>query len=259
MLSISVAAEINICARKPLTKSGAQSNAKFFRRTKQKTQGILEVVFPRLFVKYGGKIAVDMRAGDLIRGSPNKWHMTKYISGACALFGDDERDVFPRTLWRAIRSGDKDLFSSTVRQMKRFMPDMRQRSKIELMRAYVMNHWEGIQNQKKLAHGCSAEGHVSHVLSARLSSRPMVWSAEGAHRMSLLRTYRANGGNVLSLHLGDDKPGRKIANVARMRRTLNRKLKGRYAGKQVTMPILHSGMEEELKNVINSLFRDRLM
>ena len=189
----------------------------------------------------------------------DKWHMTKYISGACALFGDDERDVFPRTLWRAIRSGDKDLFSSTVRQMKRFMPDMRQRSKIELMRAYVMNHWEGIQNQKKLAHGCSAEGHVSHVLSARLSSRPMVWSAEGAHRMSLLRTYRANGGNVLSLHFGDDKPGRNIANVARMRRTLNKNLRGRYAGKQVTMPILHSSMEEELKNVINSLFRDRLM
>ena len=27
--------------------------------------------------------------------------------------------------------------------------------------------------------GCSAEGHISHVLSARESSRPMGWSKKG--------------------------------------------------------------------------------
>lgn len=42
---------------------------------------------------------------------------------------------------------------------------------------------------------CSAEGHVSHVLSARLSSRPMGWSIDGANRMAALRAFMYNGGN----------------------------------------------------------------
>ncbi len=39
-----------------------------------------------------------------------------------------------------------------------------------------MNNWEGIiiyQEYSHLSLGGSAEGHVSHILSARLSSRPM--------------------------------------------------------------------------------------
>lgn len=190
----------------------------------------------------------------------DKWHMTKYISSACALFADGERGLFSKTLWRSIRSGDKGLFSATVRQMKQFAPEEKQCAKIEPMRAYIMNHWEGIQNQARVTHGCSAEGHVSHVLSARLSSRPMVWSAEGAHRMALLRTYRANGGNVSSLHLKSDKQGeRNIVNLGRIRKTLDKKMMRQYGGKQVTIPILHSSVEEELKNMINSIFRDSLM
>jgi DNA-binding transcriptional MocR family regulator len=43
---------------------------------------------------------------------------------------------------------------------------------------------------------CSAEGHVSHILSARLSSRPMGWSIIGADEMARMRTYKANGGSI---------------------------------------------------------------
>ena len=35
-------------------------------------------------------------------------------------------------------------------------------------------------------HGCSAEGHVTHVLSARLSFRPMGWSETGAETIARL-------------------------------------------------------------------------
>ena len=49
--------------------------------------------------------------------------------------------------------------------------------------------------------GCSAEGHVSHVLSERMSSRPMGWSKRGADRMSRLRCYvRDHGeGRIIDL------------------------------------------------------------
>ena len=68
------------------------------------------------------------------------------------------------------------------------------------MISYFNNNWSGIQAQRvyrNLLVGCSAEGHVSHVLSSRLSSRPMGWSYVGANQMAHLRIHRANG---LDLH-----------------------------------------------------------
>lgn len=47
--------------------------------------------------------------------------------------------------------------------------------------------------------GCSVEGQISHVLSARESSRPMGWSKTGVHKMTQLRVFTRNGGNVIDL------------------------------------------------------------
>lgn len=43
------------------------------------------------------------------------------------------------------------------------------------------------------------EGHVSHILSDRMSSRPMGWSVTGADRMARLRAHYRNRRNMLSL------------------------------------------------------------
>ena len=42
--------------------------------------------------------------------------------------------------------------------------------------------------------GCSAEGHVSHVYSELLSSRPMGWSEQGSDNMCRLRCFVRNNG-----------------------------------------------------------------
>ena len=47
--------------------------------------------------------------------------------------------------------------------------------------------------------GSSTEGHISHVLSARMSSRPMGWSRQGADSLSHIRIYWKNGGDMLEL------------------------------------------------------------
>lgn len=49
--------------------------------------------------------------------------------------------------------------------------------------------------------GCSAESHVSHVLSDRLSSRPKDWSKRGADRMSRLRCFEQNNGREKIIEL----------------------------------------------------------
>jgi hypothetical protein len=58
---------------------------------------------------------------------------------------------------------------------------------------YIENNFDEIDLTP--ATSCAAEGHVSHVLSARMSSRPMAWSKDGAHRIARLRAYYFNGGD----------------------------------------------------------------
>ena len=53
--------------------------------------------------------------------------------------------------------------------------------------------------------GCSAEGHVSHVFSDRLSSRPKGWSIKGTDQMSQLRVFKQNGGKVYDLVMAQKK------------------------------------------------------
>ena len=67
---------------------------------------------------------------------------------------------------------------------------------------YILSNWTAAK--LRLRHqdgvkGSSTEGHVSHVLSSRMSSRPMGWSVTGATKMSQLRAYHLNGGDMLEL------------------------------------------------------------
>ena len=56
----------------------------------------------------------------------------------------------------------------------------------------------GVNNRKDNIH-CSAEGHVSHIFSDRLSSRPLGWSVVGADKMAQLRVYKKNKRDMLEL------------------------------------------------------------
>lgn len=67
---------------------------------------------------------------------------------------------------------------------------------------YIKNHWDAIilpNNDEYARMGCSAEGQVSHLFAARLSSRPLGWSALGASQMAKVRAYTANKGEIYDL------------------------------------------------------------
>jgi len=62
-----------------------------------------------------------------------------------------------------------------------------------------MNQWKGIEiyeTDGKYLRGCIAEGHISHVYADRMSSRPWTWSDDVIDKMSRLRVFKSNGGNV---------------------------------------------------------------
>ena len=75
---------------------------------------------------------------------------------------------------------------------------------------YIENNFDCIDLSAD--NNCSAEGHVSHVLSARLSSRPMAWSIAGAEKMAQLRAFYFNGGDFSELYKGRTKPATEIIN-----------------------------------------------
>ena len=81
-------------------------------------------------------------------------------------------------------------------------PQQREEKRIEESGAYILSNWTAAKirlKDRETVKGCSAEGHVSHVLSSRMSSRPMGWSRTGVDKMAHLRAYYWNGGNMLEL------------------------------------------------------------
>ena len=73
---------------------------------------------------------------------------------------------------------------------------------MESAKNYILGNWTGIMESLKAKDKslqCSAEGHVSHIYADRMSSRPLGWSRTGADKMSRLRIYRQNKGNMLEL------------------------------------------------------------
>ena len=74
--------------------------------------------------------------------------------------------------------------------------------RIEEAAGYILSNWTSARRRlsnRTVIYGCSAEGHVSHVLSARMSSRPMGWSKLGAEKILNLRLYKYNHGDMLKL------------------------------------------------------------
>ncbi|NLK34975.1 MAG: hypothetical protein GX301_05930 [Gracilibacteraceae bacterium] len=74
--------------------------------------------------------------------------------------------------------------------------------KVDSFRNYILANWEGIvAYQDEASRGSNTEGHVSHVLSSRLSSRPSGWSRKGLKAMAELRAYCCNGGHIETKHI----------------------------------------------------------
>lgn len=98
------------------------------------------------------------------------------------------------------------------------------------------------QNQHNLDYvGCSAEGHVSHVLSSRLSSRPLGWSKTGANNIAKMRVFLRNEGNLL-VHL--ELKNKKVQKKSRIKKLDKRVNKSKHQVNQAflaKLPMLENG------------------
>jgi len=132
----------------------------------------------------------------------DKYHLMKYINIAAAQMLD-EKELVKSELWHLLYSKDKNARSNFDQYTLSMMKSAKSEAKVEELRKYVLLNWSAVRRtlRNKLVDGCSAESHISHVLSDRLSSRPRGWSQTGADRMSKLRCYDRNNGrsNIINL------------------------------------------------------------
>lgn len=131
----------------------------------------------------------------------DKFHMHKYIIGATSHLMDSAGDARSE-LWRAINGRHKEQAEKVFDKIIAVTTSESKKKAVETSRKYIMGHWRaimnGVNNRKDNIH-CSAEGHVSHIFSDRLSSRPLGWSVIGADKMSRLRVYKKNKRDMLEL------------------------------------------------------------
>lgn len=131
----------------------------------------------------------------------DEFHLEKYLTKLTSHMKDSTEDAV-NELRTVIRSKSKTDFEELVEQLKGYLDGETGLKRMEEAKAYILSNWTAAKirlKHKDGVVGSSTEGHVSHVLSSRMSSRPMGWSVKGATKMAQLRAYYLNGGDMLEL------------------------------------------------------------
>lgn len=136
----------------------------------------------------------------------DEFHMSKYLvkmtSHMEKFYSKEDVKGFRKILKEIIRENTRDEFRNAIDYLQDYVSTDREKEKIADAGDYFLSNWMAAKRRyadRKHVKGCSAEGHVSHVLSSRMSSRPMGWSKLGATKMAELRAYYLNGGDMFEL------------------------------------------------------------
>lgn len=125
----------------------------------------------------------------------DKYHMNKYVTKATAHMKE-----YTSEIWNCINEPDLEGLGLVFNELYLATESESKRKEIKESWDYFGNNWDGIKIRSTEAAnivGCSAEGHNSHILASRMSSRPMGWSKDGADKMARLRAFKANDGKVI--------------------------------------------------------------
>ena len=127
----------------------------------------------------------------------DRYHLNRAIITATGSQPECRKEIY-----LSLSGGSREQFKAIVKKMCLQAETPNEIKRIAEFRRYVLNNWEAISiyGQEACAGSCT-EGHVSHVLSSRLSSRPMGWSRKGLKVMARLRAYCGSGGRVELRHL----------------------------------------------------------
>lgn len=107
----------------------------------------------------------------------DQYHKNKYIKQSTAGFPGEEGEHFQKRIRESLKEGRKEDLLQIQAEMCEKHPEHVEN--IEKKTGYLYDNFEAIdirRTDKEANNGGSTEPHVSHILSARLSTRPMAWS-----------------------------------------------------------------------------------
>jgi len=163
---------------------------------------VLEKV-KKIYVSSDGGGWIKAGAGQLGRTVHvlDQFHLEKNIGRICNHMKDSAADV-SEELHKLIRGGTKQEFRELLETLKEYFPNGEPSKRFLESGEYILSNWTAARYRLRKAEGVigsSTEGHVSHVLASRMSTRAMGWSLLGADKMARLRVYYLNGGKMLDL------------------------------------------------------------
>ena len=131
----------------------------------------------------------------------DRFHMHKYILSATSHLKDSAQDARSE-IYKAINGKRKWAAEEAFDKILHVTESETKAKAVESAKNYILGNWTGIMESVKTkdkSTQCGAEGHVSHIYSDRMSSRPLGWSRTGADKMARLRIYRQNKRDILEL------------------------------------------------------------
>jgi hypothetical protein len=189
----------------------------------------------------------------------DEFHMKKAVNGIVGRItktNKKEKELQKKELRTYLRRLDFVKFKEKCYEILEEEMEKSTRKRKEDLMNYILNNAEGIRNlykNEKALHGCSAEGHVSHIYSDRMSSRPMGWKKENVNNMSKLRLLREDKIEVKEIL---QKQGKVVEfkEIKKVRNQANKKIKESINFKPVSIPVMKFGTNEEkifFKNLLD--------
>ncbi len=164
-------------------------------------------------------------------------------------------------LKKAIKNIEKDIEIDKVlgRDVKKLV---RRLEKVKKTKTYLSNQWDGIEIYEKygdIITGCCQEGQIHHVLSSRMSTDAKVWSEDGIDKMSQLRAFTLNGGNIYKKIIDistKEKKDRKLDELEKRIKRKAKKILVSYDG--VKIPKIEE-CREELRQELEKIWYGRVI
>lgn len=180
----------------------------------------------------------------------DEFHMKKAVNGIVGRVtkaNKKEKEKQKKEIRTALRRLNFVRFKEICDEILEEEMERTTRERKEELMNYILNNVEGIKNlyrNKKELHGCSAEGHISHIYSDRMSSRPMGWSTTNVNNMSKLRTSKEDNISTKEI-LNNSKKVIEFKEIEKIRNQAKARIKESINFKPVNVPIMNFGTTEE--------------
>lgn len=180
----------------------------------------------------------------------DKFHLMKAVNG---IVGKETKDnikkisEYKRRIYRSFYALDFKETKEVVYEILAEEMEETTRKRKEKLLKYILNNKEGISNLYKYQnhlHGCSAEGHISHLYSARLSSRPLGWKTINVDNVSRLRLVKADNKEIKNI-VHNKRKVIEFKEIEKIRHIAKEKIKESINFKVGTVPIMEFGTIEE--------------